>query len=197
MADFQKEYEVIYLTGAPATGKSTLVRHLEEHASPLKAFTYSKVLAEFVSGSNNGGLAEDDLRRQSSGIIRPEDVRAVDAMLLAYVNENRSRTHIVIDSHAVTKERYGFRVTPFSLEQLNALRPTRICVLYTEAEVVRERIAASSLGRPQVTPFEADFHTDLQASVALIYGINLGIPVYFFDSSRPVLEIADEIKRLL
>jgi adenylate kinase len=70
-------------------------------------------------------------------------------------------------------------------------------MLYTEPHVVINRIAANNQGRPQISQFEANFHTELQASVATTYGILLGVPVYLLDSNRPVGELANEIiKRL-
>lgn len=110
---------------------------------------------------------------------------------------NRASCHIVIDSHAVTKERYGFRVTPFSIELLQEVRPTLICMLYTEPSVVMDRIRSNNQGRPTVTAFEAAFHCELQASVALIYGINLGLPVYLLDSSKSADSLTAEVLRLM
>jgi adenylate kinase len=188
-------YHVVYLTGPPATGKSTLMEAIEQAVRPLIAFSYSKALAEYVSTRHAASFSQADMRRHSAAVIGPEDVAAVDASLVKLVNEQRSSSHIVIDSHAVTKESYGFRVTPFNFAQLEAIRPTIIVVLYTEPSVVIERIARKSQGRPTPSPFEAAFHTELQGSVALIYGIHLGIPVYFLDSAKPTEDLVRELSR--
>ena len=184
-------YQVIYLTGPPATGKTTLVEMLEAKLQPLLSFTYSKVLAQHVSDRDAQVTSQDLLREKSAQIIRPEDIEAVDQRLLKFVRENRSQSHIIIDSHAVTKENFGYRVTPFSLSLVLELRPTRIFMLYAKASVIQDRIAEVPAGRPRVTTFEADFHAHLQATVALTYGINLGIPVYFLDSSSTPQELSD------
>lgn len=190
-------YQVIYLTGPPATGKSTLVATLEAKLQPLVSFTYSKVLAQHIGQRDAQVTSQDSLRERSAQTIRPEDVESVDEQLLTFVQANRSKAHVIIDSHAVTKESYGFRVTPFSLPKVMELRPTRIFMLYAEAAVVQGRIANSPAGRPQISDFTADFHTNLQATVALTYGINLGIPVYFLDSSASPEELSEMvIKRL-
>jgi adenylate kinase len=123
--------------------------------------------------------------------------RALDERLLAFVREKRSTNHIVIDSHAVTKETFGFRVTPFSRNQLEALSPTLIICLYAEASVVINRIAANAQGRPKPTTFEADYHTALQGVVAVQYGILLGKPVYLLDAAKPMEELANEIITLI
>jgi len=141
-----KDFKVIYLTGSPATGKSTLVRNLAQKISPLEVYTYSKILADYVGRKRSSLFSEDDMRSLSSKVILPEDVAAVDLMLLDYVNQNRHRSHIIIDSHAVTKEEYGFRVTPFSIKLLSGIRPSMIFVLYADPQVVRSRIKNNSQG---------------------------------------------------
>ncbi|MGD9562525.1 MAG: AAA family ATPase [Pyrinomonadaceae bacterium] len=191
----KRKYEVIYLTGPPASGKSTLVTVLEERFQPMKAFVYSRVLADYLSQKSLNQYSQDNLREMSARIITPEDIEIVDTQLLDFVAENVNKSHIVIDSHAVTKEKYGFRVTPFSLEKLRRLSPTLIFALYTTPSVVVNRILKNSQGRPAVSEFEAAFHCELQSSVAITYGINLGLPVYFLDSDRPSDELADEIAK--
>ncbi|MGN6505269.1 MAG: AAA family ATPase [Tepidisphaeraceae bacterium] len=189
----QDRFQVIYLTGAPATGKSTLLAALNSSLTPLHPFSYSKELADHISRRDQGALTQDDMRRYSAGVITPEDVDQVDNALIELVEVKRTSSHIVIDSHPVTKESYGFRVTAFKQEQLNAIRPTMIVVLYAAPETVIDRITKNNQGRPTASPYEAAFHNELQGSVALIYGLRLGIPVYFLDSDRPVEQLVEEI----
>jgi adenylate kinase len=117
----------------------------------------------------------------------------VDHWLIQWAHDTRKTSHVVIDSHPVTKERYGFRVTPYSLADFARLAPTKIWVLYCSPEVTLQRIGRDAAGRPSVTPEEARMHTHLQASVAVTYGMSLGIPVHFFDSDRDPAGLADEL----
>ncbi|MFH1982978.1 MAG: ATP-binding protein [Pseudomonadota bacterium] len=188
-----RPYQVVYLTGAPATGKSTLTANLLDFLSPLKIFAYSKVLADFISQRIAFQVSEDNLREQSAQIITADDIKVIDNRLLEFIKKERLKSHIIIDSHAVTKESYGFRVTPFSMQILSEINPTLIIVLYTEGSVAIDRIKSNNQGRPLVSLFEADFHTNLQSSVALLYATNLGIPIYFFDSNKPAQVLVQEI----
>lgn len=186
-------YQVVYLTGAPATGKSTLTKNLSKAINPLKVFSYSRRLADLISQRSTSNISENNLREQSAKIVTIEDIEAIDNELLDFVKEERLKSHIIIDSHAVTKESYGFRVTPFSMQILSDINPTLILVLYTESSVVRKRVKTNHQGRPLVSLFEAGFHTNLQSTVALIYAINLGIQIYFYDSNKPERELVQEI----
>lgn len=195
MADHM--FDVIYLTGAPAAGKSTLMMALAARIQPLLTFSYSKELADYINRRDRTSHSQDDMRQQSAGMITKADVDAVDNILVQTVRDRRDSTHVIIDSHPVTKESFGFRVTPFNESQLDAIRPTLILVLYAAPEVLIDRITKQSQGRPTPTTFEASFHNDLQGSVALIYGIHLGLPVYFLDSSKPVPELVEQIVKRL
>jgi adenylate kinase len=116
---------------------------------------------------------------------------------VALVTEHRNSRAIVIDSHAVTKEEYGYRITPFSLDQFARTAPDEIWVLFASPEATRGRIAADAAGRPMVSEEEARMHTALQASVAASYGTSLGCPVYLFDTVAPRDELADRLARRL
>jgi len=98
MAD---EFDVIYLTGAPAAGKSSLAALLEQVISPIQVFNYGQELTEYLATKTGSTLDQDELRSQSALVITPEDVETLDSILLKRVAEVRSKTNFVIDTHAV------------------------------------------------------------------------------------------------
>jgi adenylate kinase len=187
-------FEVMYLTGAPAAGKSSVSRVLQELVAPLAVFEYGQRLTEYLA-RERAGLTQTSIREQSARVVTPQDVAAVDRQLTEFVDSERERSHVLIDSHPVTKERYGFRVTAYSLEGIRRLAPTMVCMLYTPPAVALERIGAAPDGRPMISEFEAQFHTELQASVAATYAVGLGVPMYLIDSSRSLAEVAGELAR--
>lgn len=189
--------KVIYLTGAPAAGKSSTTRMLAEQLTNLQVWEYGARLTEHVMTKGLAVAGQDDLRARSATVITPQDVSEVDQKLLVFVEEHRSASHVLIDSHPVTKESYGYRITPFSLDQFAALRPDEIWVLYASPEETRRRIKADAGGRPMVTEEEARLDTMLQACVASTYGMSIRCPVYIFDTAKPATElVAHLIKRL-
>lgn len=189
-------FEVVYLTGPPATGKSSVSRALPGLVTPLEVFEYGQRLTQHLARSA-GGLTQDELRARSGRIATPADIEHVDRSLVEFVAVARRRAHVLVDSHAVTKEDHGFRVTAFDLAGIRELGPTMIVMLYTPPEVTMQRISAAPAGRPAVTAWEAQFHTDLQASVAAAYAVGLGCPLYLVDSSGPLDGVAAEVARLI
>lgn len=174
--------KVIYLTGAPASGKSSTTRMLSERVPNLLVWEYGERLTKHVIAKSASISNQEELRAHSSRIVTHEDVIEVDLALLTFVKSSRTNHHVVIDSHPVTKEVFGYRITPFSLEQFAELAPDEIWVLYASPEETRRRIANDGAGRPMVTEEEARTHSALQASVAATYGMALGRPVYLFDT---------------
>jgi len=175
-------HPVIYLTGAPATGKSTLARNMLAKVPELLVFAYSEELRKFVKKKNGQQLTEDKIRELSAVVITAEDVAELDRELVRLVAEQRHARPILVDSHPVTKESYGFRVTSFDVETLRALNPDVIVCLYTASDVSVQRITANPMGRPLISNFEASMHTHLQTSVAAQYGVLMGKPIYFVNS---------------
>lgn len=190
--------KVIYLTGAPATGKSTLGRNLARLVPELKVFAYSEELRKLLQRKSGGGaMTEDDIRRQSALVVTPQDVEQLDNELVELVQRERVHRSILIDSHPVTKERYGFRVTGFDAETIRRLNPDVLVCLYASAGVTRARIQADAMGRPLISEFESDMHTHLQAAVVTQYGVLTGKAVYFFDSSVSHQELAEAVMKRL
>jgi adenylate kinase len=187
-------YDVIYMTGAPAAGKSSAAKRLAQRVPGLEVWEFGERLTARLRQRLAGSLEQTELREKSASLATPEDVAEVDRSLIGFVAEKRLRVPVLIDSHPVTKETFGYRVTPFGVNDLLKLRPTQVWVLYTDPEVTIDRIARDPQGRPAITLEQARMHTQLQASVACTYGIVASLPVHFFDSSRSTSELDRELE---
>lgn len=186
-------YQVVYLTGPPASGKSSVREALNALVSPLQVFDYGEQLRAQVSRRLQGDVSYEHLRSQSAQLATPADISALDEHLIGWTETQRRTSHIVIDTHAVTREEYGFRATPFSLEQVKRLQPTLIFCLFVDPAITMERITSDPEGRRAVSEFEAGLHAGLQGSLAIIYSVAVGIPAYFVGSSIPPETLAQTI----
>jgi adenylate kinase len=168
--------KVILITGAAGTGKSTLVRTLLERARPFKRVDYGQLLREHKLRQTGVEISYDELRRDSASVISPQDVAAVDEWLIGQLPTWRTEGNIVIDSHPVTKEVFGFRITPFSLDQVHRIGFDAVLVLVGEPNTLAQRIAEDPHGRPNVDAFQSGFQVQLpkmSPGLRLIYSAKL------------------------
>lgn len=183
---------VIYLTGAPATGKSSICNAISELDMQVRIFSYSAMLRETVTMRTAKSLDALEIRRHSAAIVTRQDVQTTDELLVREVAAARQSHHVIVDSHPVTKEAYGFRVTAVTVEQLQALSPDAIVCTYTPTEELERRFHADPEGRALSSPYELDMHVRLQATVAVQYGIISGKPSYFLDTSPELHKIVPQ-----
>ena len=186
------------ITGAAGTGKSTLVHALIERARPFKRVDYGQLLLEHKAREAGVEMSYDELRRDSGAVITPNDVLAVDEWLIAQLPKWRAESNIIIDSHSVTKESFGFRITPYSHDQIRRIGFDAILVLVGEPNALAQRISDNPQGRPRIDAFQAGFQMQLQTAVAAIYAIICGRPCLAIDTTKLAPEtVAETVLGLL
>ena len=113
--------KVVYLTGVPASGKSSLCSMLEERVPNTRVFRFGYELTELVKLRTN--VTQEELRSRTTHIVTPDDVALIDQKAVDYAREHRSTSNIIIDTHALTREPFGFRMTPLSHQRIVELAP--------------------------------------------------------------------------
>ena len=141
---------LIYITGALASGKSTTTRMMLDSMSGVTVWEYGARLTEYLRARGVDLTDQDDLREKSSRLAVAEAINELDDRLLAFAAERRTSGHVLNDSHPVTREHHGFRITAFSHERFRMLAPDEIWCFYTAPEVAVARIKADSRGRPVI-----------------------------------------------
>ena len=69
-------YEVVYLTGAPAAGKSSLSRAIRRMVTPLEVWEFGERLTAHLNQGSGTTMSQEDLRRESARAATPADVAA-------------------------------------------------------------------------------------------------------------------------
>ena len=176
-----KMFEVVLVTGTAAVGKSTLSRKIA-NTPGFKAFEYGDELFQQAI-QKHPEITHSETRSHSEIYISDEDIRNTDESLQLFIQKYRNEYHVVIDSHAVSKESYGFRSEPFALGELQRANFSRIVCLYCEPSIIVERTKNYPEGRPSLTIQEAEFYQSIQNSVAITYSTILGIPLHFINTN--------------
>ncbi|MEL7609881.1 MAG: ATP-binding protein [Bacillota bacterium] len=189
--------KIVYLTGVAGSGKSSLCNYIKSVNPQIEVVSYSSILKEFLEAKSKCNISQEEMRTKSASVITPEDINAVDTLLLDIINNLKKTNHVIVDSHAVTYEQYGFRTTPFKTSILNELNFELLISLYCSTNSIIKRISANPQGRPMLGPEEISYAINLQNSLVLNYGIILNKPVYFLNTDKDLLYISEWINKKL
>lgn len=182
---------VVYLTGVPGTGKTTVAGGLAASGLSLAQFSYSDRLAIHL------GATREELREQSASVVAASAVWAVDQELGEFIAERRSSQSVLIDSHAVTYEKYGYRVIPFTASTLVNLRLDAVVCLTAPSAIILARIGAAPEGRRPVSLDAIEQAQRLQEAVAVGYALSLGVPLYIVDAGQQVEDTVGYVSSIL
>ncbi len=168
---------IIYLTGSPASGKTTIAERLAEREHGLVHFRFGQVLTELIR--QNHQVTQEGLRQATSHVSTPDIVDQVNERAIATCEQFRETNSVVIDTHAVTTEETGFRITPLSVAQMTRLNPDILVCLTSQPRIRAARVKAAALGRPPLTEEQLRTQALLQESLVVSYSAATGIPAYF------------------
>jgi adenylate kinase len=189
--------KVTLLTGAPGTGKSTLRRSLEPCVAGLQHFDYGEVLLRRKQRQGSI-LSYSELREQSSSVISPTDVLDTDEWVIAEITQLRTTSDVIIDSHALTREEYGFRAIPYSKHQLEAINFDAVLALRCDPEVLIARVASDRGGRRELSVELAREIQTLQEALCLHYAVACGCPAFVIDTTeRTTAEVKEAALQIL
>ena len=189
-------YQAVFVTGAPAAGKSTLVRELAPLVTPLKVVEYGTLLLERLR-ETLPDLTHDELRSRSAEVVSASSIANVDETLVRRLPAWLTETHVVIGSHAVTHEHYGVRVAPYTQRMLERLPLSAVVALYCPPQELLRRVADKPEGRRWRTHEEAERMQQLQISLAMMYGVLCGCPTYIVDTVDDPAALAQRVHDIL
>jgi adenylate kinase len=172
------KHPLIYLTGAPATGKTSVADYLCTTYG-ARAFSYGRALREHASMR---GISHEELRDQSSTVVTAELIAELDSSLPTLLTGWREQGPVVIDSHAVTSETWGLRALPYGTDALRAIGATHIVCLFADGETLLERIRRMPDGRRADDPWKLEQLNNTQLALAAAYAHTLGIGVSAVDA---------------
>ena len=131
----------IYLTGVSGSGKTTLLDRVCSLESRIYPISYSASIREYIKGKKEMDVSLNELRLRSDEIVSAGMISDIDNRIATeVVMRSEAGYHVVLDSHAVSFEKYGFRVLSFTQKVLRAIDFDFYISMVAPAEVIYERI---------------------------------------------------------
>lgn len=190
-------YGSVLITGAPGCGKTTLLSRMSEKYTPLETVDFGKLLLDLKKAQGHETLTYEQMRTDSSVIITSDDVQQLDEILIRDMPSMLLKNNVLIDSHAVTSETYGARITSYSADQLQRLGLSAVIMVWCEPRALFDRIQANPDGRAISTLGKVSYIQELQGSLAGTYGVLSGCRTFVVDNTDLPDELPDTVVRLM
>lgn len=155
-------------------------------------------MADHLSSKNLTSPVDQILLRGGTGnIVSKEDIAAVNSEMVEWSNAARALKMVLIDTHQVTLESYGFRVAPFNEQELRLLGITDVLLLVAPDEIVVSRIEAKHGGRRVPSLFQAKIHAESQLQVAISYSVLAGVEARIIEAQAELSDVVVMVERAL
>lgn len=118
--------------------------------------------------------------------MKRQIISELDTGMPELVRGWRNEGPVVIDSHAVTSERWGLRSIPYSPQTLLEIGISHVVCLSADAATLRSRIEQAPEGRPVESPERLEQLDHAQVALAMAYAHTLGAPAFVLDATRPL-----------
>lgn len=185
--------ERIYLTGVPASGKSTFCERLRTQVPKVETFSYSEVLLRQIQKRST--LTHSDISSGNLNLVSHEDISNADNELATAIE--RAKGPVIVDSHAVNGNNGRWRISPFKRPILARCGFTRIILLKIPHEEYLARVSSFTRGRPTMNEYEFTQMDRYQEAVAVSMSVTLGASCYIYHLDGDVQSVVAEwVERL-
>jgi adenylate kinase len=184
----------VIITGMSGVGKSTITRNIETCIKPITRIGFGELIFE-IKNQMGATSNYEQLRESPNEAIPINYVNLAEELLLSRVSQLRQTTNIVLDSHAVVNDHFGFRIVP-EISNFDKAHLDAIIVIHATFEVVKRRLAKEPKGRPTISKPIFESYKTLQDSVAIYFGLTAKCPVYILETDNNIDKSVNNLREI-
>lgn len=189
---------ICLVTGVPGVGKTTVCSMLAaKYPDRYRHVSFGKLILEALQESGERAVNHSDLRRDVSRLVTPTVIERATRLLEERARSGDARAWAIVDSHAVSQDWYGYRVTADGPRYFAVIRYSAIVNLFADAATVLKRTASDRAGRRALSEKELEIHFGLQAAVSICYGSLSECPVFFVDGGGELDAVVERVHAVL
>jgi adenylate kinase len=186
--------KVILLTGIPSSGKTTATDYVRTNFENIKVVRYGELLFR-MKEKTHPGIKYEQMRSQSGSILSKEDLAGADDLILKTVIDHKGKFDIIIESHGVTKEDYGFRITPYkNVKKLVNLGVTNVVYISSDSDIIVKRMLGSAKGRKKMNQGQIQQNFRLQETLALVYAVLTGSTFTVIENNSTLTDFKKKLR---
>lgn len=189
----------VLLTGAPGVGKTTVSEGLSrQDPDVFRVLRFGRYVYEAALSRLGKNIDYRDFRSSSAELVTTQDIYQATERAEEVVKDNAKASKItIVDSHAVSKEHYGWRAVPDDPRLLAKFGYNWIIQLYAPPELVIERTLHSPDGRLAAAPEDIAVMQVLQFGTSVYYAATIGKPLHVVSNTGPIGETLEAVRALL
>ena len=174
------EGKFVLMTGVPGVGKTTIARNIETRIRPIVRIGFGELIFEV---KQQQGTTENygQLKATPDKLIPINYVSLAEEVLLNRVAEFRYTTNILLDSHAVVNDYFGFRIVP-EINDFERAKIDAIIVIHAPFEIVNQRVIREPKGRNPISKQTFEKHQAMQDAVAIHFSLMARCPMYVVET---------------
>lgn len=179
---FNMSNKVILLTGIPGIGKSTISRLMVNKLKNITSIGFGDLIYEVLHNEGKKP-SRNRIKTTPDKFVTINTIKTAAEILLKKIAEIRLCKNVLIESHAVVRDSYGFWIIPeindFKKAQLDA-----IIVIHATFEIFEKRMKESTDGRYLISGETFSKYQSLQDSVAINFSLLSDCPLYIVETDN-------------
>ena len=186
---------LVLVTGVPAVGKTSVCQYMSATwPSRYLHVPFGRLLLEAISDAQ---VTEQSLRESPSEFVDASTIRLATETLLSVAQRTPSDVTVLVDSHAVSQDRFGYVARPDGDDYFRTVQYSAIIQLHADPAVVLQRTDVNRDGRHATTMEDLSTHFLLQAAVSMSYARASSCALYVVWAQESVESVAHTVDSIL